>query len=102
MVPGEYMRQIVSLLIALSCAGGASAQQVDTRSIPAQSRYTLQSFVGKRPLTRAERTNFTETSHYDDVIVFIDSLKLLGAKIATGSIGKTLEGRDLPFLKRSV
>ncbi|HEY2734030.1 MAG TPA: M14 family zinc carboxypeptidase, partial [Polyangiales bacterium] len=70
----------------------------DNYSIPAKSKYTLQSFAGKRPLTRAERTNFLETSHYDDVIVFIDSLKTLGAKIATGSIGKTAQGRDLPYV----
>jgi hypothetical protein len=92
------MRRTFPVLVALSYASAASAQQTDTRSIPAQSRYTLQSFAGKRPLTRAERTNFTETSHYDDVMVFIDSLKLLGARIATGSIGKTLEGRDLPYV----
>ena len=74
------------------------AQQVDNYSIPTKSRYTLESFAGKRPLTRAERTNFTETSHYDDVIAFIDSLKTLGATIATGSIGKTIEGRELPYV----
>ncbi|HTE45616.1 MAG TPA: M14 family zinc carboxypeptidase, partial [Gemmatimonadaceae bacterium] len=50
------------------------------------------------PLTRAERTNFMETSHFDDVIVFLDSLKTLGAKISIGSIGKTLEGRTLPYV----
>lgn len=87
------------LLVAVSGAGVLSAQQpTDNYSIPAKSRYTLQSFVGKRPLTRAERTNFAETSHYDDVVAFIDSLKTLGAKIATGSIAKTVEGRDLPYV----
>ena len=70
----------------------------DNYTIPAKSKYSLQSFVGKRPLTRAERTNFMETSHYDDVITFIDSLKTLGAKIEIGSIGKTIEGRDLPYV----
>ena len=85
-------------LAAVGIAGALPAQQVDTHSIPAQSKYNLQSFVGKRPLTRAERTNFTETSHYDDVVVFIDSLKKLGAKIATGSIAKTFEGRELPYV----
>jgi hypothetical protein len=90
--------RIAALLLAGLGAGVLHAQQVDTRSIPAQSRYTHQSYAGKRPLTRAERTNFTETSHYDDVVAFIDSLKLLGAKIATGSIGKTIEGRELPYV----
>ena len=45
--------------------------------------------AGKKPLTRAERTNFAETSHHADVIAFIDSLKLLGARIQIGSLGKT-------------
>jgi hypothetical protein len=92
------MHRTALVLTALAFASVASAQQVDTRSIPTKSKYNLQSFVGKRPLTRAERTNFIETSHYDDVIVFIDSLKTLGAKIATGSIGKTAQGRELPYV----
>jgi len=92
------MRRFV-LLIAVTCVGALSTQQpTDNYSIPAKSRYTLQSFTGKRPLTRAERTNFTETSHYDDVIAFIDSLKTLGAKISTGSIAKTADGRELPYV----
>jgi hypothetical protein len=92
------MRRIALFAAALCIAGSVSAQQVDTRSIPSKSKYNLQSFAGKRPLTRAERTNFTETSRYDDVVVFIDSLKKLGARIATGSIGKTIEGRELPYV----
>ncbi|HTI62082.1 MAG TPA: M14 family zinc carboxypeptidase [Gemmatimonadaceae bacterium] len=94
------MRRIAWLVATL--VGGASiaaAQQtVDRYSIPAKSKYNLQSFAGKRPLTRAERTNFAETSHYDDVVAFIDSLKILGARIVTGSIGKTIEGRELPYV----
>ncbi len=93
------MRRLTWLLGFVSSVGVLSAQQpTDNYSIPTKSKYNLQSFVGKRPLTRAERTNFTETSHYDDVIVFIDSLKTLGAKISTGSIGKTIEGRELPYV----
>ena len=93
------MRCDVLLLGALLTSSAAVAQQpVDNYSIPSKSRYNQQSYAGKRPLTRAERTNFTETSHYDDVVAFIDSLKLLGAKISTGSIGKTIEGRDLPYV----
>ena len=93
------MRCDVLLLGALLTSSAAVAQQpVDNYSIPSKSRYNQQSYAGKRPLTRAERTNFAETSHYDDVVAFIDSLKLLGAKIATGSIGKTIEGRELPYV----
>jgi hypothetical protein len=89
----------VALGIALTAPALLAAQTpTDSYSIPAKSKYTLQSFVGKRPLTRAERTNFLETSHYDDVVTFIDSLKTLGAKVATGSIGRTVQGRELPYV----
>src|SRR3954468_21988525 len=89
----------VALGIALSTPLVLAAQTpTDNYSIPSKSKYTIQSFAGKRPLTRAERTNFLETSHYEDVVTFIDSLKTLGAKIASGSIGKTIQGRELPYV----
>jgi hypothetical protein len=84
---------------ALIIASAPSLQQPeDLYTIPAKSKYSVQSFAGKRPLTRAERTNFAETSHYEDVVAFIDSLKQLGAKIEIGSIGKTALGRSLPYV----
>jgi hypothetical protein len=96
---GEFMRRVALLVAIASSAQIAAAQQpTDNYTIPVKSRYTLQSFAGKRPLTRAERTNFTETSHYDDVVAFLDSLKTLGADIEIGSIGKTIEGRSLPYV----
>ncbi|HEX3866779.1 MAG TPA: M14 family zinc carboxypeptidase, partial [Gemmatimonadaceae bacterium] len=95
------MRRVAPLVVVIGLFTGASllAQQPeDTHSIPAKSHYTLESFAGKQPLTRAERTSFLETSHYDDVVAFIDSLKLLGAKIETGTIANTIEGRALPYV----
>jgi Zinc carboxypeptidase len=59
-------------------------------------------FSKRRPLTRAERTDFKETSHYDDVVAFIDSLKTMeDSQIATGDIGKTSEGREIPYVVAS-
>src|SRR5262249_34381744 len=84
----ESMRSGAFRSAALSLAGAlpvVAQQVVDTHSIPAKSKYARESYAGKKPLTRAERTGFTETSHYDDVVAFIDSLKTLGAKISTGS-----------------
>ena len=48
--------------------------------------------------TRAERSKFTETSTHADVVAFIDSLQLRGAKIHVGNIGRTVQGRDLPYI----
>ena len=53
------------------------------------------------PATRAERSHYLETSTYADVVAFLDSLKVLGAPYAFGSIGKTVEGRDIPYVLAS-
>lgn len=50
------------------------------------------------PRTRAELTNYRETSHYADVRQFLDSLRKLRAPLTFGSIGKTNEGREIPFV----
>jgi hypothetical protein len=50
-----------------------------------------------QPQTRAERTQYIETSHYADVIAFLDSLHALGAPQWT-SIGNTTEGRAIPLI----
>jgi hypothetical protein len=51
--------------------------------------------------TRAERSKYTETSTHADVLAFIDSLQVRGAKIHVGSIGRTAQGRDLPYIVAS-
>jgi hypothetical protein len=51
----------------------------------------------RAPRTRAERTNYLETSHYADVVAFLDSLRGR-PELSFGSIGKTGEGRDIPYV----
>jgi hypothetical protein len=51
----------------------------------------------KGPLTRAERTAYKETSHYADVIGFLDSLHGR-SELTFGSIGRTTQGRDIPYV----
>jgi hypothetical protein len=48
--------------------------------------------------TRAERTKYAETSLYTDVTSFLDSLQQRGAKIHVGFIGRTMQGRDIPYV----
>ena len=96
------MRASIAFGLALPLVLGVGSlhaqQRVDRYSIPSQARYQPFQLEGKRPLTRAERTGFSETSLYADVVQFIDSLQVLGADIETGSIGRTSEGRELPYV----
>lgn len=51
------------------------------------------------PLTRAERSGYTETSLHGDVIAFIDALRALDdQRLHVGEFGETPEGRMLPLL----
>lgn len=50
------------------------------------------------PRTRPELTRYAETSHYADVRKFLDSLRAIGAPLRFGSIGRTTEGREIPYV----
>lgn len=86
------MRRLALTLMLVGCATSGPPAAAPSRSMYPGN------LSRARPLTRAERTQFTETSHYEDVVQFIDSLKALGAQIHVGSIGKTAQGRDIPFV----
>jgi len=83
----------VALLLAAALSACASASPAVS---PGPASTT--SPASLLPRTRAERTNYLETSHYADVVAFLDSLKALHAPLAFGSIGKTFEGRDIPYV----
>jgi murein tripeptide amidase MpaA len=50
------------------------------------------------PRTRAERSDYTETSRYADVVAFLDSLRVLGAPLVFDTLGFTTEGRAIPLV----
>lgn len=50
------------------------------------------------PRTQAERTGFLETSSHASVVAFLDGLARMGRPIGRGVMGKTTEGRDLPYV----
>ena len=54
--------------------------------------------VDRRRNRRARRTNYAETSLYAYVITFLDSLQQRWAKIRVGYIGRTMQGRDIPYV----
>jgi hypothetical protein len=47
--------------------------------------------------TRAERSNFTETSRYDDVMAFLETVDRASPIVHLTSFGYTFEGRRLPL-----
>ena len=72
-------------------------------TIRPRAALVLLAFVGggASPLTRAERTNYTETSHYEDVIAFLDTLKTRidpSVHAVFGTLGYTTERRANPFV----
>jgi hypothetical protein len=50
------------------------------------------------PKSRAELSNYEETSRYEDVLRFIADLQKLTDKLRVESFGKTVEGRDMPLM----
>ncbi len=48
--------------------------------------------------SRAELTNYEETSRYEDVVRFISELQKRTDRLRVESFGKTEEGRDLPLM----
>jgi hypothetical protein len=48
--------------------------------------------------SRAETTNYEETSRYDDVISFITTLQKMSPLVRTENFGTSQEGRKLPLL----
>ena len=49
------------------------------------------------PLTRAEKTNYAETSHYSDVVDFMEALTTTEAAMTLKWIGNSIEGRKIPL-----
>lgn len=79
---------LAALLLTASCAG-APAANVPQPVLPGPDLL---------PQTRAERSGFTETSRYADVVQFLDSLRALGAPVHLDTLGFTTEGRAIPLV----
>ena len=100
----HFTRGRRAMLAALALCGGAAAcasPALSSRTSERSERVSGSTVPAPTPATRAERTSYLETSHYTDVVAFLDSLKALGAPYAFGSIGKTTEGRDIPYVVAS-
>jgi len=67
-------------------------------SIAAPATLQAQGTTPPRPATRAERTNYAETSHHADVLTFLDSLVAMRAPLIVTELGRSQEGRVLPLV----
>lgn len=87
---------ISALLLAAGCAR-THAPEPTVRPVAAPGGSLLPVPQGV-PLTRAERTGYQETSTHADVLAFLDSLQARGARMTRGIIGRTGEGREIPYV----
>jgi hypothetical protein len=80
--------------IVLSCATAPRYQ-----TTPAiRGAYPPRNLQELRPLTRPERTGFTETSTYADVMAFIDSLRNISPTLHVTRLGQSPSGKEIPML----
>lgn len=77
------LRRLCTILAVLAAASGSLMAQSSRTAALA----TLQ--------TRAERSNFTETSRYDDVKAFLDTVDAASDRVHVATFGYTFEGRPL-------
>jgi hypothetical protein len=74
-------------LLFAACGGGTSA--------------TSAASPASLPRTRAEMTEYRETSTYADVVSFVDSLTALGAPITVSELAKSPLGKSVPLVVAS-
>ena len=75
---------LAALVLAAACSGGGAPAV----AIP----------PSRLPLTKAERSNYTETSSYADVVNFVGALEAAGVPMYRTTLGTTTEGRVLPLI----
>jgi hypothetical protein len=73
------LKQWIVIFALAATAAGAHAQQA------------------AGPQTRPERTSFTETSTYEDVVQFMETVAKASPQIHLTTFGRTTEGRALPL-----
>jgi len=96
------MRTIAFLALAFAAACKAGVGGAETTPVgPAPGGiYPPRDLLTRRPLTRPEKTSFTETSRHADVMLFLDSLKASNSSryLSVGTLGRTSQGKDIPMV----
>lgn len=85
---------LIALAAIAACAPPAGAP----RGPQVYGAYPLNDLQRRHPQTRAERSGFTATSTYADVMAFIDSLKTSSKDIYVTTMGRSTQGKDIPLV----
>ena len=80
---------------ALLLAGGTLSAQAPVQTQAAKTARTTSN--GAQWLTRPERTDYAETSRYDEVIAYMKQMAAVNPNIHLTTYGYTTEGRPLPL-----
>ena len=83
--------------IALAACGGGFGRVMSSIGHAVAEGAAASALDASLPRTRAERTNYLETSTYADVVQFLDSLQKAGLPVSIGVLGRSTEGREIPF-----
>jgi hypothetical protein len=84
------------IIVAAAACAVSGARTATTRA--PLGAYPPRDLTSRRPLTRAEASGFLETSSYQDVMVFIEALRVKSNAIYVTSLGKSPQGKDLPLM----
>jgi zinc carboxypeptidase len=77
---------------------GVAAASIASFAVACAARIDPSRPIYPMPQTRAEASDYAKTSSYGDVMAFINGLRSHNAPLAYGVIGKTTEGRDIPYI----
>jgi Zinc carboxypeptidase len=80
---------------ALLLTGGTLSAQAPAQTPAAKTARTTSN--GAQWLTRPERTDYAETSRYDDVVAYMKQMAAVNPNIHLTTYGYTTEGRPLPL-----
>lgn len=86
----------VSRVTRAVCALASAAALLDGRALAAQPP-AARTASGAQWLTRPERTDYAETSRYDEVIAYMKQMAAVNPNIHLTTYGYTTEGRPLPL-----
>jgi Zinc carboxypeptidase len=89
------MRRLAPLVLLAACISRAPAPA----TLPAGSSIDrVRPDAAPGPRTRAERSDYTETTRHAEVLAFLDSLHALApGTVSLGEAGRTSQGRVIPF-----